>query len=49
MVKKCSDITLHEFPDFNLDTKCISCGKTVKEIQEEYFDAHISEFHKLGG
>jgi len=36
-IKKCSKPQLHNFPDMNsLDTKCLDCGKTIKQIHNEY-------------
>lgn len=30
--KRCSDPTLHNFPNLKPDTKCVWCGITVKEV-----------------
>jgi hypothetical protein len=41
-IKNCSHITLHNFKDdissygnLNLDTKCIDCKKTIRQILKE--------------
>lgn len=47
--KKCSDIPLHDLPSFKPNARCKNCNKTIEEIQQEYFDTHPSEFHKLLG
>jgi len=36
-IEKCSKPQLHNFPDMNnLNTKCLDCGKTIKQIYDEY-------------
>jgi hypothetical protein len=34
-IDKCSSLLLHNFKDFNSDTKCIACKKSVKEVIDD--------------
>jgi len=40
LIKRCNDVTLHDFENLESGTKCKWCGKTIKEISKEATNSH---------